>query len=141
MGLGVAVQSLSHLQLFVTPGTAAHHNPLSSTISQKNESYRPKIEASADLHFFWIFHVIHCCCLVARSCLTLCHLLYCSPPGSSVHGDSPGRNTEVDCHALLCGIFPDPGIKALSPALQLESLPLSHQGSPFMHSRTKHSEP
>ena len=25
----------------------------------------------------------------------------CSPPGSSVHGDSPGENSEVDCHFLL----------------------------------------
>ena len=30
----------------------------------------------------------------------------CSPPGSSVHGDSPGRNTEVGSHSLLQGIFP-----------------------------------
>ena len=30
----------------------------------------------------------------------------CSPPGSSVHGYSPGKNTGVDCHALLQGIFP-----------------------------------
>ena len=29
-----------------------------------------------------------------------------SPPGSSVHGDSPGKNTRVGCHALLQGIFP-----------------------------------
>ena len=29
-----------------------------------------------------------------------------SPPGSSVHGDSPGKNTGVDCHALLQGSFP-----------------------------------
>ena len=25
----------------------------------------------------------------------------CSPPGSSVHGDSPGKNTGVGCHALI----------------------------------------
>ena len=25
----------------------------------------------------------------------------CSPPGSSVHGDSPGKNTGVGCHAML----------------------------------------
>ena len=30
----------------------------------------------------------------------------CSPPGSSVRGDSPGRNTGVGCHFLLQGIFP-----------------------------------
>ena len=29
----------------------------------------------------------------------------CSAPGSSVHGDSPGKNTVVGCHALLQGIF------------------------------------
>ena len=29
----------------------------------------------------------------------------CSPPGSSVHGDSPGENTGMGCHALLQGIF------------------------------------
>ena len=29
----------------------------------------------------------------------------CSPPGSSVHEDSPGKNTGVGCHALLRGIF------------------------------------
>ena len=30
----------------------------------------------------------------------------CSSPGSSVHGDSPGKNTGVGCHVLLQGIFP-----------------------------------
>ena len=30
----------------------------------------------------------------------------CNPPGSSVHGDSPGKNTGVGCHALFQGIFP-----------------------------------
>ena len=30
----------------------------------------------------------------------------CSPPGSSVHGNSPGKNAGVGCHALLQGIFP-----------------------------------
>ena len=45
-------------------------------------------------------------CLVARSCLTLCNPMDCSPPGSSVHGIFPGRNTGVGCHFLLQGIFP-----------------------------------
>ena len=30
---------------------------------------------------------------VAQSCLTLFDPMDCSPPGSSVHGDSPGNNT------------------------------------------------
>ena len=45
-------------------------------------------------------------CLVAQSCPTLCNPLDCSPPGFSDHGDSPGNNTGVSCHALLQGIFP-----------------------------------
>ena len=36
--------------------------------------------------------------LVAQSCPTLCYPMDCSPPGSSVHGDSPGKNTGVGCH-------------------------------------------
>ena len=31
----------------------------------------------------------------------LCDPMDCSPPGSSVHGDSPGKNTRVGCHALF----------------------------------------
>ena len=31
------------------------------------------------------------------------------PPGYSVHGDSPGKNTGVGCHALIQGIFPTQG--------------------------------
>ena len=44
-------------------------------------------------------------CLVAQSCPTFCSPMDCSPPGSSVHGDSLGKNTGVDCHVLLQGIF------------------------------------
>ena len=44
----------------------------------------------------------------------------CSPPGSSVHGDSPGKNTGVGCHFLLRRIFPTLGLNPcllMSPAL------------------------
>ena len=33
------------------------------------------------------------CC--AQSCPTLCDPMGCGPPGSSVHGDSPGKNTDA----------------------------------------------
>ena len=52
-------------------------------------------------HTFW--------CLVAQSCPALCDPMDCSPPGSSVHEDSPGKNTGVSCHALLQRIFPTQG--------------------------------
>ena len=47
----------------------------------------------------------------------------CSPPGSSVHQDSPGKNTGVGCHALLQGIFPYLGVELRSSAFQADSLP------------------
>ena len=49
---------------------------------------------------------VHASCMHAKllqSCLTLCDPIDCSPPGSSVHGDSPGKNAGVGCHALLRG--------------------------------------
>ena len=48
-------------------------------------------------------------CLVTQSCLTFCDPMDCSPPVSSVHWDSPGKNNGVDCHALFQGIFPTQG--------------------------------
>ena len=54
-------------------------------------------------------------CLVTQSCLTLWGPMDCSWPGSSVHGDSPGKNTGVGCQALLQGIFPTQGLKVSPP--------------------------
>ena len=50
-----------------------------------------------------------CCCLVAKTCPTVCDPTDCSPPGSSVHGISPGKKMGVACHFLLQGIFPVQG--------------------------------
>ena len=47
----------------------------------------------------------------------------CSPPGSSVHGDSPGKNTRVGCHALLHGIFLTQGLNLGLLHWQADSLP------------------
>ena len=47
--------------------------------------------------------------LVTQSGPTICDPMDCSWPGFSVHADSPGQNTEVDCHVLLQGIFPTQG--------------------------------
>ena len=66
------------------------------------------------------------CCAKLLSCVRLCDPMDCSPPGSSVHEDSPGKNIGVGCHDL-----PNPGIKPKSPAapaLKADSLPLSHWG-------------
>ena len=57
----------------------------------------------------------------------------CSLLGSSVHGDSPGKNAGVGSPSLGQGIFPtDPGIEPGSPALQVDSLPAELPGKPFL---------
>ena len=40
----------------------------------------------------------------------------CSLPRSSLHGDSPGKNTGLSCPALLQGIFPTQGLNPHLPA-------------------------
>ena len=54
----------------------------------------------------------------------------CSPPGSSVHGDSPGKNTWVGCHALLQGIFPTQGLNPGLLHCRQILYCLNQQGSP-----------
>ena len=55
--------------------------------------------------------VVACVCAKSlQSCLALCDPMDYSPPGSSVHGDSPGKNAGVGCHALLQGIFVTQGL-------------------------------
>ena len=74
-----------------------------------------------------------CCAKPLQSCLTLCDPRDCSPPGSSVHGDSPGKDTEVSGHVLLQGIFPTQGSNLCLLSLlhwQVGSLPLAPPGKP-----------
>ena len=69
-------------------------------------------------------------CLVAQSCLTVCDPMDYSPPGSSVHRDSPGKNFGESCHALLQGIFPTQGSNLGLPHFSQILYCLGHQGSP-----------
>ena len=70
-------------------------------------------------------------CSIAQSCLTLCNPKDCSPPGSSIHGDSPGKNTGEGCHARPPqGDLPNPGTEPRSPALQVNFLPSEPPGKP-----------
>ena len=57
----------------------------------------------------------------------------CSLPGSSVHGDSLGKNTGMGCHALLQGIFHTQGLNLCLLCLlhwQVGSFPLVPPGKP-----------
>ena len=67
-------------------------------------------------------------CLVAQLCKILCDTVDCNPPGSSVHGDSPGKSTGVGCHALLQGIFPTQGQNSGLQQCRQILYHLSHQG-------------
>ena len=76
------------------------------------------------------WHMLPCVpCLVTQLCLTLCDPMDCSPPGSSVHGDSPGKDTGVGCHALIQGIFPTQGLNPGLLPCRWILYQLSHQGS------------
>ena len=57
--------------------------------------------------------ILVCVCVRAqsKSCPTLCDLLDCSPPGSTIHGIFPWSELSF----LSPGDLPDPGIEPTSP--------------------------
>ena len=67
---------------------------------------------------------------IAQSCPILCDPMDYSPPGFSVHGNSPGKNTEVGSHSLLQGIFPTQGSNPGLLHCMWVLYRLSHQESP-----------
>ena len=72
------------------------------------------------------------CAQSLQSCLTLCDLMDCSPPGSSVHWISQARILEWIAISSSRGSS-RPGVEPVShvaSAPQADSLPLSHWGSP-----------
>ena len=71
-----------------------------------------------------------CVWLVAQLYLNPCSSMDCSLPGSSVHGDSPSKNTGVGCHGDT-GDLPHPGIEPRYPTLQEDSLPTKPPGKPI----------
>ena len=54
----------------------------------------------------------------------------CNQLDPSAHEDFPDKNTGVSCRFLLQGIFPTQVASPVAPALQADSLLLSHQGRP-----------
>ena len=66
--------------------------------------------------------------------MTLCDPMDYSPPGCSVHGDSPSKSTGVGCHALLQGIVQTQGLNprlSCLPLWQAGDLPLVPLGKPI----------
>ena len=88
------------------------------TSEEQNKVKRMKrTEDSLRDHCVSILISLYECCAVLSLVLShvwLCDPMDCSPPGSSVHGDSPDKNTGVGYHALLQGIFPTQGLNLVS---------------------------
>ena len=77
-------------------------------------------------HYILLYRNV--CCVLSRSVnVQLCNAIDCSPPGFSVHGDSPGKNIGVGCHALLQGIFLTQGSNPDLPHCRHILYCLSHQ--------------
>ena len=114
----------NHVQLFVTPWAVVCQAPLSMGIlqtrklewvampsSRGSSQTRDWTLVSCIAGGFCFYHLSHQgiqFSSVTQSCLTLCNLMDCSPPGTSVHRDCPDKKTGVSCHALLQGILPCP---------------------------------
>ena len=87
------------------------HLFLISSASVKSLHFCPLLSPSLQE----LFPCAHACICAnsLQSCPSLCDAMDYTLPGSSVHGDSPGKNTGVSCHALLQDLL-NSGIKPVS---------------------------
>ena len=103
------------------PSAVAPSKPLSTGQPEWLFQMQMRYDTSAEILLF---------CLVTRSYPTLWDPMDCSPPVSSVHGDSPGKNNGVGCQALLQEIFPTQGSNPCLPHCRQILYHLSQRGSP-----------
>ena len=109
------------------------HNQVNWSQTLKTKACDPSKGCCPFLRFSIVLPTMSAFVLSRFSCLTLCDPVDCSSPGSCVHGFSRQEHWS----GLPCsppGDLPDPGIEPVSPvtpALQADSLLMSHQGSPM----------
>ena len=70
-----------------------------------------------------------------QSCVTLCNPIHCSPQAPLSMG-FPRQEYWSGLPFLPPKDLPDPGTELMSPALQVDSLPLSHWGRPSRQTKT-----
>ena len=89
----------------------------------------------SSLYFFSL--PIHCCCcLVVKSCPTLCNPMDCSPPGPSLSVGSSRQECWSELPFPSPGDLPRPGIKPVSLALAGRFFTTDPPGKPLpTHSR------
>ena len=114
----VKVKSLSRVRLFVTLWTVEDQAPASMGFSRQ--------EYWSGLLFASPMHESE----VAHSCLILSLRMYCSLPGTSVHGIFQARVLEWTAISFSRNL-PDPGNEPGSPALQADALPSKPTGKPM----------
>ena len=83
--------------------------------------------------FVRIQWVVLCCDGLSRSALSdFCNPMDCQDPPSRILQNSPGKNTGMDGHALLQGIFPTQGTNPGLPHCRWILYHLSHEGIPWI---------
>ena len=98
--------------------------------------YTYSLYALYSLYRFILYVCMHAKSL--QSCPILCDAMDCSHPGSSLHGDSPGKDTELGCHAFLQRIMLTQGSNSHPFYLlhwQAGSLPLAPPGKAILYTR------
>ena len=79
---------------------------------------------------FIYIHMLFSCSVVSDSFVTPWTVLHQAP----LSMEFPGKNTGMHCYFLLQGIFPTQGSNLRLLHWQVDSVPLSHQGSPiYLH--------
>ena len=123
---------------------ATHSSTLAWKIPWIEEPCRLQSLGSQRVRHDWVTsltrltrYTIYCCvsCVLSHSAATLWNPLGCSPAGSSVHWNFPGKSTGVIAIASP-GALPDPGMEPaspVSPALQADSLPAEPSGKPCIY--------
>ena len=123
-----------HSDLKSQLGSESYYNEAPSLPTMEHISQELK-----DIFSEQLPHVLQCsslvpwitCCAWSWGCVWLQAI----PPGSSVHRDSPGKNTGVGSLSLLQGTFRTQGIEPGSPALQ-DSLPAELPGKSTLYHET-----
>ena len=77
----------------------------------------------------WFPAIIKLCCVVSKLCPTLCDPVYCSSPGSSVHGISQARILEWVAISFSRGSFQPRDLTLVVLHWQTDSLPLCQLGN------------
>ena len=80
--------------------------------NSKQSNYSPISELVNKMWYVYMRNALLCAWSLSR--VQLCDAMNCSPPGSSVYGDSLGKKTGLDCYALLQGDLPNLGIECIA---------------------------